>query len=379
MKESTLVTILGEHNESGLILANKYNFKSIIILTKEKQEEDKALKLKEVYLSKNSNNNIDIVFKDYEKFINDSKDHKLTINLTLDNTLKALKLLNLCNITGNYGVYVDITAKNEYWFNKDMEVLKEEPIDLDINDIFEASGNNIIAHECKYQKDECILELAKVIHNNLELWHKYKQRLYDNSLFEHDYMNSTLIHINKEGLDNEEKMLLEKILKRLKELKLIEIEEDKKLHIKLLNEYIKGFIFKSGTWLEVLTESIVSEIESVDEVKSGVVFLWNNDKNNIKNELDVVAVKDSTIVCISCKDSAKYDENALNELEVYSNKIGGENAKKILVATKQPLKASVVDRAKEMGIYLVIVDNDINIFKKTLELIINKKELKNNS
>ena len=234
MKESTLITILGEHNESGIILANKYNFKDIIIIA-DKENESKALKLKESYLNKNNKLKIDIVFKDFEDYISNNDNNKLTINLTLDDTLKALKLLNLCNATNNYGVYVDIIGKKEYWFNNDMKVLKEEPIDLDIDDMFEASGNNIIAHECKYKKDKYILEFAKAIYNNLEVWHKYKQRLYDNRLFEHDIENNTLIHINKEGLNNEEKDLLNKILKKLKEFNLIEIEEDTKIHVKFLN------------------------------------------------------------------------------------------------------------------------------------------------
>ncbi|ETJ28948.1 hypothetical protein Q604_UNBC16505G0001, partial [human gut metagenome] len=32
----------------------------------------------------------------------------------------------------------------------------------------------------------------------------------------------------------------------------------------------------------------------------------------VRNELDVLAVKDSVFICISCKDSEKYDEDALN-------------------------------------------------------------------
>ena len=93
----------------------------------------------------------------------------------------------------------------------------------------------------------------------------------------------------------------------------------------------------------------------------------------VKNELDVVAIKDSVLVCISCKDSEKYDEDALNELEVYSKKIGGDNVIKILVATKKPIKKTIFDRAKEMNINLIILDKDINKFKHTLIEAINKK------
>lgn len=58
------------------------------------------------------------------------------------------------------------------------------------------------------------------------------------------------------------------------------------------------------------------------------MFFWSKEKENIKNELDVVAVKDSVLICISCKDSKKYDEVALNELNIYANQLGGANVKK---------------------------------------------------
>lgn len=45
------------------------------------------------------------------------------------------------------------------------------------------------------------------------------------------------------------------------------------IEIKFLNEYIKGFIFKSGTWFEIFTKLIIKEIKNIDDVKSGVVFL----------------------------------------------------------------------------------------------------------
>ena len=73
------------------------------------------------------------------------------------------------------------------------------------------------------------------------------------------------------------------------------------------------------------------------------------------------------------KDSDKYDEDALNELQVYSERLGGRNAIKILVATKQPVKKTVLDRAKEMNINIVILDKNIDIFKKVLIDLIKKK------
>ena len=125
-----------------------------------------------------------------------------------------------------------------------------------------------------------------------------------------------------------------------------------------------------GTWLEVLTKNIIEEIKSIDDIKSGLLFLWNDKESRIKNELDVVAIKDSVLICVSCKDSKKYDEVALNELNVYSEQLGGENVIKILVATQPPIKSSISKRAKEMGINLVVFDGNKKAFKEELEKII---------
>ena len=284
----------------------------------------------------------------------------------------ALNLLYKCIEFHITGVYIDINNKKEYWFKEGLNILEEEFVDLYLDDIFGLSRNNIISDDSDIHNEKYVLDFAKVIYKNMDTWHKYKQRLYDNEIFMHDYDDQRIVNINKEKLLDEEKDILIKVLENFKKLNLIEIEEDKNIKVTFLNDYLKGFIFKSGTWLEVLTENIVREIKSVDDVKSGVVFIWDSLRSNIKNELDVVAIKDSVIICISCKDSAKYDENTLNELKVYSDRIGGENSKKILVATKKPNKSSIIDRAKEMGIHLIILDKDINVFKKTLEAIINE-------
>ena len=71
--------------------------------------------------------------------------------------------------------------------------------------------------------------------------------------------------------------------------------------------------------------------------------------NLLEMKLDVVAVKDSVPIFISCKDSDKYNEMALNELNVYAAKFGGENAYKILVATKEPMKISSKNKSKGNG------------------------------
>lgn len=373
MQDNTLIIVFSDHNESGLILTKKYKFKNIIILELDKNKEKSCNNLKKIY-EENSKSKVEIEICNIDDIINKFKDkkNKFIINLTLDNTLMALKLLYKCIEFHITGVYIDINNKKEYWFKEGLNILEEEFVDLYLDDIFGLSRNNIISDDSDIHNEKYVLDFAKVIYKNMDTWHKYKQRLYDNEIFMHDYDDQRIVNINKEKLLDEEKDILIKVLENFKKLNLIEIEEDKNIKVTFLNDYLKGFIFKSGTWLEVLTENIVREIKSVDDVKSGVVFIWDSLRSNIKNELDVVAIKDSVMICISCKDSAKYDENTLNELKVYSDRIGGENSKKILVATKKPNKSSIIDRAKEMGIHLIILDKDINVFKKTLEVIINE-------
>lgn len=373
MAKNTLITIFGEHNESSLILFKKYKFNNIKIIIDSNYENEKIDKLINIYKQYNKDMHIEIINKKDINLIDNTG--KEVLNLTIDNTLDALKYLSKCIEYNIESVYVDISNKREYWFKNGVELIEEELADLDVDDIIEANGNNIISYECKINKDNNIIDFTKIIHKNIDLWHKYKQKLYDTSLFEHDYNNPQLVKVNLYKLDSNEKKLLLNIIDKFKKLNLIKVREnnDNSIDVIFLNDKLKAFIFKSGTWLEILTESVVKEISTIDDVKSGVVFLWNEPKGNIKNELDVVAVKDSIMVVISCKDSSKYDENTLNELKVYSDKLGGENTKKILVATKRPIKTSIFDRAKEMDINIVILDKDLNKFKKDLEFIINKK------
>nr|WP_283688788.1 DUF1887 family CARF protein [Clostridium perfringens] len=242
---------------------------------------------------------------------------------------------------------------------------------MDVEDIIDSIGASIVVDSTEISEINIIETMTNYIASNLDLWKKYKIRLSDNSVFIHDESNPRSIKIDKELLSREEVMLLDKILNFLEENGQIKVKElEQCLKVTFQNEFIKGFIFKSGTWLEVLTKNIIEEIKSIDDIKSGLLFLWNDKESRVKNELDVVAIKDSVLICVSCKDSKKYDEVALNELNVYSEQLGGENVIKILVATHHPIKSSISKRAKEMGINLVVFDGNKKAFKEELEKII---------
>lgn len=378
MNYDFIITILDEHNESSILLAEKLKPKEIIYLYK-KDEELKVLNsLRQFYLNKfpNCNFSDEKLGKDtissIEEIIKRMKSKNTAICLNQGNKKDILIMYTLA-LKHNIDVFfLDIPKEELLKLNlESVQCEKCNFVDLDVEDIIDSIGASIVVDSTEISEINIIETMTNYIASNLDLWKKYKIRLSDNSVFIHDESNPRSIKIDKELLSREEVMLLDKILNFLEKNGQIKVKElEQCLKVTFQNEFIKGFIFKSGTWLEVLTKNIIEEIKSIDDIKSGLLFLWNDKESRVKNELDVVAIKDSVLICVSCKDSKKYDEVALNELNVYSEQLGGENVIKILVATHPPIKSSISKRAKEMGINLVVFDGNKKAFKEELEKII---------
>lgn len=378
MNYDFIITILDEHNESSILLAEKLKPKEIIYLYK-KDEELKVLNsLRQFYLNKfpNCNFSDEKLGKDtissIEEIIKRMKSKNTAICLNQGDKKDILIMYTLALKHNIDGFFLDIPKEELLKLNlESVQCEKCNFVDLDVEDIIDSIGASIVVDSTEISEINVIETMTNYIADNLNLWKKYKIRLSDNSVFIHDESNPRIIKIDKELLSREEVMLLDKILNFLEKNGQIKVKElEQCLKVTFQNEFIKGFIFKSGTWLEVLTKNIIEEIKSIDDIKSGLLFLWNDKESRVKNELDVVAIKDSVLICVSCKDSKKYDEVALNELNVYSEQLGGENVIKILVATHPPIKSSISKRAKEMGINLVVFDGNKKAFKEELEKII---------
>lgn len=378
MSYNFIIAILDEHNESSILLTEKLNPKEIIYLYKCDNELKILNPLRQFYLNKFPKCNFrdeklgTNIISSIESIIKKVKSEKVAICLNQGNKKDILIMYTLALKHKVDGFFIDIPKEELLKLNlEELCCEKCNFIDLQVEDIINSIGASIVIDSTEISEINIIESMTNYIADNLELWENYKGRLSDNNIFIHDDSNPKCIKIDKELLTGEEVILLEKILKFLKENNQIKIKQsDQCLKVIFQNEFIKGFIFKSGTWLEVLTKNIIEEIKSIDDIKSGLLFLWNDKESRVKNELDVVAIKDSVLICVSCKDSKKYDEVALNELNVYSEQLGGENVIKILVATKPPIKSSVSKRAKEMDINLVVFDGNKKVFKETLEKII---------
>lgn len=381
MNYDLIINLIHDHNESGILLTAKYNPKEVLFLYSNDEELIYLNAIRQYY--KNKFPNCTVIeekieydnFDSVEKAILKQKNKKAILNLSPGKKFITLILYTICLKHNIECKYLNISKEELTTFSIDnITTDKQSFVDLDVEDIIKSVGGSIIVDSTEFSDIRIIEKLTYIIANNLNTWERYKIRLSDSNVFIHDESNPRFMKIDISLLESDEKLLLDKCLEFLKNYNQIKYSKDRKIiSIHFLNDYIKGFIFKSGTWLEVFTKSIVEDIEIVDDVKSGVLFLWNDEQTRVKNELDVVAIRDSILICISCKDSKKYDEVALNELNVYASQLGGEDVKKILVATKEPSKHSVIHRAEEMGIELIIFDGDSNKFKEELEKIICNK------
>ena len=373
-----LINQLDEHNEGNILATTRYNVGEVIFI-RQKNQVDLIDNIKKYY-DKNfpTIKMSDVIIEEGEinklvDLVTRNNNCDLLINLTGGKRINSLTLLELSIKNNIKAIYTDIKNKKIYTFKNGIDLTYEEFDDLEIQDIIDASGGELVEDSSELCKKKNLVYLSEQIYRHLDIWNKHKQRLYDTSIFKHIEEAPNKIKININLLTDEERKLLNNILNKLKEMN--EIQYTKKgedIEVLFLNKYIKGFIFKSGTWLEIATNNLINKIKEIDESRSGVVFLWSNHNRTVRNEVDVVAIKDSVPIIISCKDSEKYNEMALNELNVYANKIGGKNAYKILVATREPSKGPVSIRAKEMGINIVIFDGNENKFINTIKAIIAK-------
>ena len=378
MEFELIINLISCHNDSSILLTHQYKPKSVLFLYRNKDLdilksiEDYYTNLSCTFLKENiDNKSID----ELENLILKYKKNNALFNLTSENVLDVLIFYTLSLKNNICFKFLDI--KNKQIINMsldDITIKKENIYDLNVEEIIKSIGGSIAIDSENSFNEEIINKMTFIIANNLETWEKYRVRLTDSNLFIHNPFNPEMLEINTTCLNNDEIILINKCIHFLEiNNQITYTQKGDCIEIKFLNEYIKGFIFKSGTWFEIFTKLIIKEIKNIDDVKSGVVFFWSKEKENVKNELDVVAVKDSVLICISCKDSKKYDEVALNELNIYANQLGGANVKKILVATMEPSKSIVINRAKEMGISIVVYNGNRNKFKNDLQNIICKQ------
>lgn len=241
------------------------------------------------------------------------------------------------------------------------KIYNVKDIALNIDNFIENFGGEIAAHNTEIFSTKKVNRFIDWIIANPEKWHNLNVHLFKKSskfvIPKFKDANYSSIYFNRIH-ENTRKFMYE-FLYFLKEIEAIDFHQSKnKIKIVYKELGIANIFKKPGTWLEALVLRVLKSIENIDEVKASVQFFWDGNLQKVRNELDILAVEDQQMICISCKDTNSYGKEALNELDVYSKKIGGRNVQKLLVATEDPYYEFDLERSKSMNIKIIKYEND---------------------
>lgn len=207
---------------------------------------------------------------------------------------------------------------------------------------------------------DSILKMSRTIFENLHEWSRtcnYFQKVMSKSEDSLDFKSKEIIISAQDKQLSPDLKMLNKIaeLGFIKNLKtdngLIAFEFKSKIE--------KQYLLTYGIWLELYVYMSAKAVNRFDDVRLGTVIDWTaHDGLEISgNEIDVLLMKNSAPVLISCK-LTEPDAGALNEILVTAKRLGGLHAKSILV-TYSDIKKN------NMGIYKKSKELGILIFDKT--------------
>lgn len=275
-------------------------------------------------------------------------------------------------------IYVDTDSKKILRIGDAVEEIAHIDLELSVEDMVYSTGAEIIKNSTAMYDKEEFKQLIDFMVSDYDAWKQVKELLRNTRLVKQSDENHLHIDIITGGLTKAQIKHLGDFLSELSKRHLIKQYRLNYDHAQFdfVSREAKTFVMMSGCWLEALTYRYIKEAKDVKDAISGMLFVWD-EAVKVHNELDVVAAVDSHLVCVSCKDTNKYDVAELNELEVYADHLGGSTVTKILVSTEKPeRKEMTFQRADEMDIHIVIFDGDTSKFRNELHRIVNKAKNK---
>ncbi|MBN2897520.1 MAG: DUF1887 family protein [Clostridia bacterium] len=275
---------------------------------------------------------------------------------TLNTVLQFKDLCQLAFVEEDGDIYL-------YKDNQFCEIIKDA-VHLNVEDYIENFGGTIQHSNEVLFEEACAKELFNVLMRDLNIY----RNMLKQTPIRTDQL-SKQVHINFDKLSGKQQILMEQLIDIL-------VKHDicarlGKRHTHILEFYdprYKEFISKSGSWLEMATYLALTTIKDVESEMSSVFFYWNKNRNLVSNEIDVMGTYDNRLVLISCKDTGNQLEKALYELYTHGEQLGFDTSIKILVTTGE-LYSNILQRAKELGIYIVQFDKDIRSLNSRLKNI----------
>lgn len=383
MNNKLMIHVLNEFNDDNILTTLQYKPEKVIFIREKDQEaieiyrdvkEYLRSKIKGIFIDDriyDSKNHMSII-----KVVEELIEKKPIVHLSeVDNPLLSALLVQKA-LSNDLKLLISDKDGDEVYELLSNGSCKVEYHDetLKVEDLVLSTGGEI-ASDSSDEFDEAEFNgYIKWIISNYRKFNKIKRIIRSKNIMAFDAYHPLNAKINLFGLENNDRELVEEYIKLLENENIIEIDKDNGLFIEITikQEKFKQLVRCGGLWLELLTYSVVNSLDDIDDVKFGMKFAWNREQDSVENELDVVFMRDNRLYCISCKDTSTYESAQLNELEVYSEQIGGQDSVKALVTTEEPRKSTVMDRAEEMGIEIIILNGDIEKFKRDLLKLFNK-------
>lgn len=379
MKCKTLINILGKYNHRNIAAAINLKPEVIVFLNFCGEvgcyDNVKACirrKLPNVHIEEHTIKDLteagikDVIYKyNYEDTL---------LNLSGGTKLMSILAYKSAHDSEMTMLYVDTDSRKILKIGDTVDEVAHIDTELSVEDLVYSRGAEIIKASTEMYDKEEFKQLVDFMVSDYEAWRQVKELLRSTRLvkqFEEDHLR---IEIITGGLTSKQTKHLDDFLSELSKRHLIKQYTLNYDHARFefTSREAKTFIMMSGCWLEALTYRYIKEAKDVKNAISGMLFVWD-EAVKVHNELDVVAAVDSHLVCVSCKDTSKYDVDELNELEVYADHLGGNTVIKILVSTEKPeRKEMTYQRAEEMDIHIVIFDGNVEGFRRKLQGIIEK-------
>lgn len=379
IKCKTLINILGKYNNSNIVAALNLKPDNIVYISFENDneyydnvKECTSRKLPNVQMKELAIKNLTVA--DIRDAINKYNFDDTFLNLSGGTKLMSILTYKAAQDSNMTIIYADTENKKVLKIGEIVEEIAHIDLELTVEDLVCSTGAEIINNSTELYEKEEFKKLVDFMVNDYNAWKQVKGILRNSQIVKQFEQYPMQIEIVTGGLKPAQIKYLDDFLSELYQRNMIKQYRLNQDHAQFdfTDKEAKTFVMMAGCWLEALTYRYIKEVKDIENVISGMLFVWD-EAVKVRNELDVVAALDSHLVCISCKDTNKYDVDELNELEVYADHLGGNRVIKILVSTEKPERKDMTyQRAEEMDIHIVIFEGDVKSFRSKLHSIIDK-------
>ena len=135
--------------------------------------------------------------------------------------------------------------------------------------------------------------------------------------------------------------------------------QNNRIRFSYKNDTIRRCLCDAGIWLELYIYVLAKQMDCFDDVQMSVIVDWDGDTSaavNTINEIDVVLVKGTASLFISCKIGVP-NVLAVNEIDTLTRRFGGKRAKPVLITTASLSRQSpaIAQRAADMDVAVLEV------------------------